>query len=218
MKIKQLALLFSIVLISINAQAQTSFAVLGGVNMQNLNGKDSDGDKSDNEMIVGFHAGVNALIPVAPDFYFSPGLLFSVKGASNEALGITGTYRINYLELPLNLVYRAKVGGGYVLLGFGPYVGYAISGNAKYEGGSVTVDRDIVFQNSIESGDGDEAYLKPFDAGANIYFGYELEAGLFFQLNSQLGLLNIHPEDNRGDNNQSVVKNTGFGLSVGFRF
>ncbi|MBK6266369.1 PorT family protein [Marivirga sp. S37H4] len=219
MKFKIIVLSLSIVLIGLHsAQAQTSFGIVGGVNFQNLNGTDSDGDKLDNDLIVGFHAGVNLLIPVAPDFYFSPGLLFSVKGASDEAIGIVGSYRINYLELPLNLVYKAKVGNGHILLGFGPYVGYAVGGKAKFEGDNDSYERDIVFQNTIESGDDPEFYLKRFDAGANIFFGYELEAGLFLQLNTQLGLLNIHPEDKRVNDDESVVKNTGFGISVGFRF
>ena len=61
--------------------SKTSFAILGGVNLQNLNGKDMNGDKLKNDMLVGFHAGVNVQIPVAPQFYFQPGLLFSTKGA-----------------------------------------------------------------------------------------------------------------------------------------
>ncbi len=219
MKSKIIVLSLSIFLIGIcTLQAQTRFGLVGGVNFQNLNGTDSDGDKLDNDLIVGFHAGVNLLIPVAPDFYFSPGLLFSVKGASDEAIGLTSTYKINYLEMPLNLVYRAKLGNGHLLLGFGPYVGYAIGGIAKLEGSNGSAERDIVFQNTIESGDDPEFYLKRFDAGANIFFGYELEAGLFLQLNTQLGLLNIAPEDKRTNNDQTNLKNTGFGLSLGYRF
>jgi hypothetical protein len=48
-----------------------------------------------------------------------------------------------------------------------------------------------------------------------------MASGLFLQLNAQLGMLKINPEDNRnikayGD--QLSVKNTGFGLSLGYRF
>jgi hypothetical protein len=39
-------------------------------------------------------------------------------------------------------------------------------------------------------------------------------SGLSLKLNAQLGLVNILPE---GDSDNSV-KNTGFGLSVGYRF
>lgn len=218
MKLRIIILSISILFISIASNAQTSFAILGGVNFQNLNGKDFDERKLNNDLVVGFHAGVNLLIPVAPDFYFNPGLIYSVKGAENENNGITSTYKINYLEMPLNLTYRAQVGAGYVIFGFGPYLAYAVGGNGMYKGGNVSYERDIEFQKSIESGDDLDMYLRPFDAGANIFFGYELQAGLFFQLNSQLGLLNIYPENNRDNNNETVLRNTGFGLSLGFRF
>ena len=58
-------------------QSKVSFAVLGGVNFQNLNGKGINGDKLENEMLIGYHAGVNIQVPVAPDFYFQPALASS---------------------------------------------------------------------------------------------------------------------------------------------
>jgi hypothetical protein len=184
--------------------SKTSFAVLGGVNLQNLNGKDESGNKLENDMLIGFHAGVNLQLPVAPEFYFQPGLLFSTKGAKIS----TTSYKLSYIELPLNFVYKALVGNGYFMLGFGPYVAYGIGGT------------DIEFKKTVEAGDSDAIkYFKPFDAGANLFFGYELPAGLFLQLNTQLGLLDINPEDNRiaGDN-ESTLKNTGYGISLGYRF
>ena len=184
--------------------SKTSFAVLGGVNLQNLNGKDVNGNKLENDMLIGFHAGVNLQLPVAPEFYFQPGLLFSTKGAKIS----TTSYKLSYIELPLNFVYKALVGNGYFMLGFGPYVAYGIGGT------------DIEFKKTVETGDSDAIkYFKPFDAGANLFFGYELPAGLFLQLNTQLGLLDINPEDNRitGDN-ESTLKNTGYGISLGYRF
>ena len=62
-------------------KGKISFAILGGVNFQNLNGKDAVGDKLKNDMIIGYHAGVNIQIPVVPEFFFQPGLLYSLKGA-----------------------------------------------------------------------------------------------------------------------------------------
>jgi len=58
--------------------------IQGGINFQNINGKDGSGEKLTNSLITGFHAGVNINIPVATDFYFQPGLLFSVKGSKND--------------------------------------------------------------------------------------------------------------------------------------
>ncbi len=75
------------------AGSKTSFAILGGVNLQNLNGKDMSGDKLENDMLTGFHAGVNVQLPVAPQFYFQPGLMFSTKGAKNTHDVLTNTYK-----------------------------------------------------------------------------------------------------------------------------
>lgn len=188
-------------------QGKMSFAVIGGINFQNLNGKDFNGNTLENDMIIGYHAGVNVQIPIAPEFYFQPGLLYSVKGAKNTytVLGTdyVSTTKINYIELPLNLVYKAMLGNGSFMLGFGPYAGYAIGGKITTEGGSLTLEEDLDY--------------KEFDAGANIFAGYEMSSGLFLQLDTQFGMLNINPEST-DSNDESTTKNTGFGLSVGYRF
>lgn len=43
--------------------------------MQNLNGKNILDDKLENDMIIGFHVGVNAQIPIVPQFYSSLGTI-----------------------------------------------------------------------------------------------------------------------------------------------
>lgn len=203
-------------------KGEMSFAILGGVNLQNLTGKDNNGDKLKNDMLLGFHAGVNVQIPVAPEFYFQPGLLFSTKGARNSYGSLTGTYKLSYIELPLNVVYKGALGNGFIMVGFGPYVGYAIGGKSSITNGSTTIESSIVFKNAVESGDPYlTAYIKRFDAGGNIFAGYETAGGLFFQLNTQFGMLNINPRDNRvlaDFSSKLSVKNTGFGLSLGYRF
>lgn len=200
------------------AGSKTSFAILGGVNLQNINGNDMLGNKLENDMLIGFHAGVNVQVPVAPEFYFQPGLMFSTKGAKNIGV-LNSTYKLSYVELPLNFVYKALVGNGYFMLGFGPYLAYGIGGKAIYEGANASIETDIEFKKEVESSDPVAAvYVKPFDAGANLFFGYELPAGLFLQLNTQLGLLDINPKDNRLPDNETLLKNTGYGISLGYRF
>jgi hypothetical protein len=202
-------------------KAKISFAILGGINFQNLNGKDNNGDKLENDMLLGYHGGVNVQIPVAPDFYFQPGLLFSTKGAKNNYGSLTGTYKLSYIELPLNMVYKALLGKGYIMIGFGPYVAYGIGGKASVEYNSTTHETDIKFKNVVEAGDPWVPYFKAFDAGGNIFAGFEMAGGLFLQLNAQLGMLKINPEDNRVlviYTDKLSVKNTGFGLSIGYRF
>ena len=59
--------------------AKMAFAILGGVNFQNLNGKDINGDKLENDMTIGFHAGVNVQIPLVPHVLFSTRITFFNK-------------------------------------------------------------------------------------------------------------------------------------------
>ena len=227
MKTRIFSLLLMLILTGTLAMAQSSgkmsFGILGGVNFQNLNGKDASGDKLENDMIIGYHAGVNVQIPIAPQFYFQPGLLYSSKGAKNTytVLGTeyTSTTKLSYIELPLNLVYKALVGNGYFMLGFGPYVGYGFAGKVLTEGGSLSLDQKIKFTSVVETGDDlTVPYYKAFDFGGNIFAGYELANGIFAQFNTQLGMVKINPEYKIAPDDESVVKNTGFGLSLGYRF
>jgi hypothetical protein len=209
----------SLALGQVTYDAKTSFGVLGGINFQNLNGKDASGDNLDYDMIIGYHVGLNVQIPLVPEFYFQPGLLFTTKGAKNTTGSVTSTYNISYLEMPLNFVYKGRLGNGYIILGFGPYVGYALMGKAKHEGGELSFERNIEFTNTVEVGDPlTTTYFKPLDLGGNLFFGYEMASGMFFQLNTQLGMLTINPEDKRFPANDLAVKNTGFGFSLGYRF
>jgi len=187
------------------AQSDVTFGIRAGVNFQNLNGKDADGHKLENDLKTGFNAGVNAEIPVGIDFYLQPGLLFSTKGAKYDIQGTEITRNISYLELPINFLYKPELGEGHLLLGFGPYAAYAVGG--KIKGGSTDIDME--FGNEIGE-------TKPFDAGANLLAGYEFSNNLSFQLNAGLGLINMYNRPN-GDSETSL-KNTGFGVSLGYRF
>lgn len=200
-------------------KSNTSFAILGGINVQNLNGKAMNGDKLENDIILGYHAGVNIQIPIVPEFFFQPGVLFSTKGAKNTSGLFNSTYKLSYIEMPLNFVYKSILGNGYFQLGFGPYIAYAIGGKVLTEAGDISLESDIDFRNVVELSDPLlTSYFKPFDAGANIFVGYEMANGIFLQMNTQLGLLKINPEDQRVANDKSAVNNTGFSVSIGYRF
>ncbi len=215
--------LFSVILIlllaapMLSAQSEkgkTTLGILGGVNFQNLNGKDAVGDKLENGLIFGFHGGVNVQIPLVPDFYIQPGLLFSTKGANVTPDATDIKHKLSYLELPVNFMYKGALGSGHVMLGFGPYLGYAIAGNVVDNNGNKV---KIEFENEVASV-GTATYYKPLDLGGNIFFGYELEMGLFFQFNAQLGMIKINPDYTALPNSKAAVKNTGFGISAGYRF
>ena len=156
---------------------------------------------------------------MAPQFYFQPGIIFTVKGAKNNSGSITSTMKLSYIEVPLNVVYKGLLGSGYVMVGFGPYIAYGINGKVTYEGEVISYEPKVEFKNVVDITDPAlTTYFKAIDAGGNIFFGYEMAGGLSLQLNAQLGMLNIKPEDNRLLGINPEVKNTGYGLSLGYRF
>src|SRR5690554_1418024 len=191
-----------VLLLSLLVGGSTLFAqglgLRAGVNFQNLTG---DGVE-DGKMAPRFNIGVDYEIAVAPDFYFAPGLFFASKGSKYEILGEDIQIGLNYLEVPLNLVYKPVLGDGNLIVAFGPYVGYGLGGKAKSDEGDTDIDM---------GSDEEEDNFKALDMGANLSFGYMFGAGLSLQFNTQLGLVNI----SHGDD---AVKNTGFGLSLGYRF
>ncbi len=205
-------LLMAVMAVAVSVVSAQGLGLRGGVNMSNFAG---DG-MEDTKMLTGFHLGLDYEIAVAPDFYFAPGLLFSTKGAKDEWSEDGGTIEaktiLNYLEVPLNLVYKPLLGEGNLIVAFGPYLGYGIGGKNKMEfsggGASASIEEDVNF------GSGDEDNFKALDMGANISFGYMFAGGLSIQLNTQLGLINISPSEDDAD----AVKNTGFGLGLGYRF
>ena len=163
----------------ISDKVKMSVEILGGVNLQNINWKDHNGDKLENDPLTGFHAGIKLNIPVAHNFYFQPGLLFSVKGANDNFSvpnGAEGVYktntRLSYFEIPFNLLYRPKSGIGHILLGIGPYIAYGTGGKEKSEIGTLTYERKVKYKSKVTDMIDlfENAYYRPFDACANIFF------------------------------------------------
>jgi hypothetical protein len=221
---KSIVLLFAVTGLATAAYSQstesatlgnTTFGIRAGVNFQNLNGKDADGDNLENKVLVGFNIGANVEFPIAQEFYLQPGVLFSTKGAKAEENSDVKV-KLSYLEIPINLVYKPVLGDGNLLLGFGPYLGFALGG--KLTDGDNDVDIEFEKEISQTQAISGTPYFKRFDAGANLLVGYELSSRISAQLNAQLGLVNINPEITDMDDDDSRTKNTGFGISIGYRF
>jgi hypothetical protein len=215
-KIWALALAATALVTNSYAQDGTTFGLRAGVNFQNVNGKDFEGDKiEDNKLKTGFHIGVNAEIPVAPEFYIQPGVLFSTKGAKDDDL--KAKLNLSYIEVPINFLYKPELGAGKLLLGIGPYVAFAVGGKVDPDNGD---DVDVEFEKEITAAQylSGKPYFKRFDAGGNLLFGYEFSNKFSLQANAQLGLVNINPEIEGVSNDKSKLKNTGFGVSLGYRF
>jgi hypothetical protein len=219
MKSKVLLLALATTAFSLASKAQISFGVRAGVNFQNINGEDYTGKDLDYDLKTGFHIGVNAEVPVAPDFYVQPGLLFSTKGAKQEVANSSNDIKIklSYIEVPINVLYKPTLGPGKLLLGFGPYIGFGVGG--KYVD-AADKDHDIKFDGDVKTAEynSNYYYAKRMDFGGNLLFGYELASKISFQLNAQLGMTKINPKYEFINSEDAKFKNTGFGFSVGYRF
>jgi hypothetical protein len=199
------------------------FGVRGGVNFQNINGKNSNGDKLKNDMLTGFNAGVNAEIPLGAFFYLQPGLLFTTKGAKNKTVvasqNFSSAIKISYVELPINFLFKPMLSSGHFLLGFGPYFALGVGGKATYDGIAISHTENVKFKNDVKITDPTNVtYFKKTDAGANLLAGYEFGNKISFQLNAQLGLVDINSKYEGVSNDKTTAKNTGFGFSLGYRF
>ncbi|MDZ4667130.1 MAG: porin family protein [bacterium] len=206
-----------------NQMGIASFGIYGGINFQNINGQAANSTKLTNSLVTKFHIGINEEFPIAPDFFFQAGIQYIGKGASGNVQYIeNGTpytinrnINLNYVEIPLNLIYKPLLGSGNLILGFGPYIGYAINGKATFSGNNAPTNSDIKFIETAPTSDNNNLiYYKRLDVGANFMVGYQFQKGLFLVLNSQLGLVPI----NAKTSTNLVNKNTGFGLSLGYRF
>jgi hypothetical protein len=119
--------------------------------------------------------------------------------------------------VPINFLYKPVLGAGKLLLGIGPYVAFAIGGKVS---DASDKDTDIEFENEITLAQYGSAtpYFKRLDVGGNLLVGYELSSKLSAQLNAQLGMVKINPKIKDISGDDTKYKNTGFGVSLGYRF
>lgn len=192
----------------INAQ-KASFGITAGATLSNMYSK-IDNEKDHGKTHPGFTFGILTDIPIGQKCSIQPALNFVQKGTEDEDPDFDEKMKlnINYLELPVNFIYRANSSGNHFFFGGGPAIAYAISGKLKYEWSGNKEEYDVNFGND-ESDD-----FKPFDFGINGLVGYQLKNGLMFTLNYTHGFGNLII----GDADDGKLKNTSFGLKIGYLF
>ncbi|HET7896332.1 MAG TPA: porin family protein [Flavisolibacter sp.] len=200
--------------VSMTRNNGTTIGIHGGVNFFNINGKTADGVELNNKLKTGFTAGADVQLPLGGGSYLAPGVSFIQKGTETEN-GIKTT--LNYVEVPVNFLYKPIVGTGNLVLGFGPYIGLGVGGKVTNADGSTA---DVVFDKHYDRTlPASTVQLRKTDAGANFIAGYEFANKLSLNLKAQLGLKDINPDmGSTNSNDQTRYRNTGFGASLGYRF
>lgn len=190
---------------------RTSFGFTAGVNWYNINGKNASGADLSNKLKTGFTGGVNVQIPLGAGTYLQPGVEYTQKGAEWQN---GNKVTLGYIDVPVNLLFKPSLGSSNVVVGFGPYIGYGVNGNVKANNGT---ERSVIFNDEYSLSEAADLQYKRLDAGANVLAGVELSSGLSLTAKGQLGLKNINPDMGIA-NDQRKYRNTGFGLSLGYRF
>jgi hypothetical protein len=196
----------------INAQltSKPPLRFIAGINFQNINGKYSNGVDLNNDPITGFHIGLNAEFQLTKEIYIRPGLVYNQKGTrwlSNPDI----SEKVNYIDLPVPLIYEPQLGNGNLLLGFGPYIGFGVGGVYKEDNAEIAVK----FRNTYSTFPTVREF-KRLDGGAVLLAGYEFKKRYSLQLDAQLGLVDVNPKD-PDSNDQMRLRHTGFGISIGYR-
>jgi OmpA-OmpF porin, OOP family len=172
----------------INAGGQMRVAIAGGpqgasVN-ENNNLPDWDELRKNFSSRIGVQIGFIADLPISATskFYFQPGMMISNKGrkflanydsTASEISNVNALQYINYIEFPLNFVYKKQLGKkNKLMLGAGPYFSFFYDGKEKSETFYKNGDFELKENNDLPVGKGPGKY-KTTDLGVNALIGIE---------------------------------------------
>jgi hypothetical protein len=224
-------------IIGITSAANAQYVRLGvhtGGNMSNAVSEASN-VKETSKLLPGFHAGITADIALTSDISAFVPLQFIVKGGkekSTETLGgggLTTTITtnvnqpINYVQLPLNIVYNFDLGEtSKFFVGAGPSFAYALSGKAKgdittvqtinFGGQTTTTTNKNPVDQKLKIGSSNTDNIKPFEIGVNAVAGVKLNSGFAATANYTYALNNVATQNN------TSYKGRSFGLSLHYFF
>ena len=213
----------SVLLIVTAINAQVSVGLRGGYVRSELSATSAAGKavKSATSPLNSWQAGVFFNVPLFRNGYLQPGLSFITKGANLENKGeqdaglflpAATRLKLQYLELPVNLVYKVPVGIGKLVFGGGPYAAFSLRADydlAIYNQGKmiqsssqrVDFSQDPnVFSTNIN--------LHRWDAGVNATAGIEFNCYVTVGVNYSYGLMDINKS-------AGGLRNRYFGVSVG---
>ena len=171
--------------------AQVNFGVKAGLNLANmsLSGEGSDEFDDLKKMLITFQVGGVVEFSLTESVALQSGLMLVGKGFKLEEGDIKATTNPIYLQVPVLVLYKGEM----FYVGGGPYVGFGLFGNAKFEDES----------ESLNFGNDADDDFAPLD------FGLQLEAGVILNGNIRLGagyglgLANAIPKDARGDDDSA---------------
>lgn len=187
-----------------NAQCQINFVPQLGLNLSRItfgsiagNVPGLGGIGLAPKTLAGINIGANLEIPLKSDFYLKPGIFFSMKGSKYGNVTII-SLKSDFLEIPIDALYKLKINPVKLLFFAGPYFAYKVGGNDK------EFFNDLYGPNWPTT----NQTLKSFDLGINFGAGVEFHK---FQLcfHYELGLLDLAPSGQK-------MNTRNFSISIGY--
>lgn len=191
-------------------QAQIKIGIGGGVHnasiaeKNNLQGWDRN-YKNFFSPINGFHAGVFAEIPVTKKGnlavlsslqYTNKGRKFarsydSTKSFISDTSSIISSWKTNYIELPVNLIYKLPVTSKVsFIIGAGGYASYLLNSKTSYDLFNASGELQS-YNDKLAYGDQVKSYNK-IDYGINAIAGLDFNDRILFTANYSKGLSNFY--------------------------
>ncbi|WP_343744668.1 porin family protein [Chitinophaga sp.] len=206
--------------------AQVSLGLQGGYLNATMDASPGNAEvtRPDSKALHSWQAGFYLNIPVFPNGALQPGLSYAVKGANRSFNGQEGVsvalpgatkIRLQYLELPVDLVYKIPVGIGKLALGGGGYAAYCIRGDydlAIYKEGKLLQSSS----QRVDFGKNPNVFstdynIHRWDAGLNATATIEFNCYLTLGVKYSYGLVDI-------DRSGGSLKNRYFGVNLGILF
>ncbi len=144
--------------------------------------------------MIGFAAGVFALVPIGTEFALQPELDYSLKGSKVDV----DKLNLSYIALPILFKYTPSVVKGANVF-IGPELDYLLSAK-DVSPGNPTID----FKNQANK----------FDAGLVVGLGYDFLPNLGIDVRYDLGLVNIAKNTDQG----LKEKNNVFQVGISYKF
>ena len=211
--------------------AQSGLTVKAGINLANVSVTDN-GRVDDANALTSFQVGVTGDVHLGGPMYLQPGIFYTGKGSKVQN-GDPSSYPYykatsnpKYIEVPLNVVFKAPIGGETKFFaGAGPYLSVGINGKNKVEGKNIIgvgfkSESDIEFSDddpttlSYEEGAG-LGIVKRFDYGLNGIAGIEART-VVLSVGYGYGLAKLQSGDNDTEDNNN--KHRVMSVTLGFKF
>ncbi len=211
-------ILLLLLLAGLEVQSQELFGFSLGVNLNDVASDYANSDlEVESKFRTGFHIGLVAQFELSDEYALQTGLLYNSKGFQSDEDNLQNNefdiYRLDYLELPLNLIINLSsqplnaekpqlfaFAGPYVALGIGGKNDYKINGRREEislipKFGTVREESSID-ENSIP--------FNALDYGIKAGVGLTIDNGTIITAGYSFGLANIN-NDLRGANANASI-------------